>query len=196
LPGAACFVLTSSYPNPPQLREAWVAPNSSYAISGLTFVSGEPKARAEAWRALLAPGVETTPIAGGFALPLAPHRLRWLTPAAYQAQFGQPWQPAPHPLGELALVHLLAEDLGRFESCLEAANRRVLRLADELLVPAGLHDGFASLVTQRPAAPWLAERMVLSGERLELHRVATTNRVEPDSYACWQGREAWQGDQR
>lgn len=56
LPGAVCFALSSRFPNARMRRQAWVAPNGSYAISGLSFVSEDPVLHASRWHAVLEQG--------------------------------------------------------------------------------------------------------------------------------------------
>jgi len=170
LPGAACFALTSYHPDPPQRREVWVAPNGSHALAGVSFVTGDPEARAAAWRRFLAPEAALRSDEGASHLHLGPHHLSWLTPDAYRQRYGKAWQPTPHALGELALTHLLAEDLGLFERGLAAAGWRVTRSADALQVAPHPEGGFAFSVTEYPADARLAERVAVTGERLELMR--------------------------
>lgn len=169
LTGAACFALTSFYPDAPMRREAWVAPGSAFAVSGVSFVCDDPTARAAAWRDLLAPETALEARDGGCELLLSPHRLTWLTPDAYRQLYGRPWQPAPHPHGELALVHLLAEDLTWFETTLANAEWRVAHLPDGTRYVTAAR-GVSFLVRQASAEAWLEARTALTGERLELHR--------------------------
>lgn len=90
LPGASCFVLTSFYPNPPLRCEAWVAPNSAFSVSGVSFVCADPVARGSAWRDVLAPEAALAVRDGGCELFLPPHYLSWLIPDAYHKLYGQP----------------------------------------------------------------------------------------------------------
>lgn len=171
LPGVNCFALTLFYPNPVMRRQAWVSPNSAFAISGLTFVCDDPAVHGAAWRNFLAPESALAEVDGGSELRFGPHHFTWLTPDAYGRRYAQPWLPAPHPHGELAIVQLLAEDLALFETSLAKAGWRVARSGDETLeVAASAATGVSFLVRESSAERWLAERKALTGERLELHR--------------------------
>lgn len=172
LPGAACFVLRSFSPKAPMRREAWVAPDSAFAISGVTFVSSDPEARGPAWRDLLTPEGALRVGDESCGLRLAPHHLTWLTPGAYEQRYGRAWRPAPHALGELAAVHLLAEDLPLFKSSLREAGWRVVRLEDGTC-RVNAERGVSFLVREGAAAGWLEARTALTGEQLELHRAAS-----------------------
>lgn len=172
LPGASCFALTSFYPNAPMRREAWVAPNSAFAVSGVTFVCADPAARGAVWRDFLAPEAALTGQDGRCEMRFAPHQFTWLTPEAYERLYAQPWQLAPHPRGELAFVHLLAEDPSLFETTLTSAGWRATRL-DESTLEIAADTGVSFLVQAGSADAWLAERTALTGETLELHRAAT-----------------------
>ena len=169
LPGVLCFALTYHFPARP--RQVPVAPNPAYAVCGVTFVADAPDRRARQWRALLAPGAALGGRRPGFAL--GPHTLRWLTAAQFERDFERGWQVAPHPYGELAVVHVLAERLERAEAWLRRAGLPVRRLDRPAAEPTLLcgptpSDGFLLAMTQRPAAQWAAERRSTTGEELEV----------------------------
>jgi hypothetical protein len=172
LPGAACFVLT--YHNRPkdEVRQIKIGPNTIYAISGVTFVTSEPEARATRWRDLLAPGEPVYQSGAGFHVGIGAHQARWITPEVYQSSYGLTWLPFAYPIGELGLLHLLASDLRVAKIMLEQAGRRTfpvpVRGEEELLIAPDARDGFSFIIRQRPVEVWLAERMVRTGEKLKL----------------------------
>lgn len=166
--GAECFVLTYHKPRPESgLR---IAPNTTYAIDGDTFVTAQPDERARAWGRLLAPDAPLQDDGDTCSLRLGPHRGVWMTPAAFERRYGVRWQPSPHPSGELAVLHLLAEHLATAEAMLSGAGRVVSRLADPrtgqptLFVAPDPSDGFAFLLSERPSSEWLAERTARFGD--------------------------------
>jgi hypothetical protein len=172
LPGVYSFALTYHARPRDAVKQVKIAPNSIYAIAGVTLVTPEPAARAACWRDLLAPGEPVTPTDIGFEVQIGPHLARWVTPAAYQAAYGLDWTPPPHPCGELALLHLLATDLSKAQAMLEAAGRRIDAISvaghSELLVTPDERDGFAFLIRQQPAETWLEDRLRRTGEKLTL----------------------------
>jgi hypothetical protein len=168
--GALCFVLTSHFPA--HLRTVRGPANSVYAVSGITFVSENPEQRAGRWRDVLAP--ETPLLDGQNGFILGPHTLTWLTPAQLARDVGLSWDPASHPFGEIAVLHLPAEDLDRAESGLQRLGVRVTRLrglnthGSALLVGPGDRDGLVLAITRYPAARWSEERRARTGEELTL----------------------------
>ena len=85
LPGASCFVLTYHSRTRDSFRNIQIAPNSTYAISGVTFVSPDAKSRSITWRDLLAPGEKISRHRDEYKIRIGPHRARWITPQAYNA---------------------------------------------------------------------------------------------------------------
>ncbi|MBA2319337.1 MAG: hypothetical protein H0V93_16395 [Euzebyales bacterium] len=170
LPGAACFALTSFYPDAPLRRQVWVAPNSVFALSGVTLVADEPAGRAHAWRDLLLPGAAVEVEEDRARLRIPPHEVEWLTPAAFARTCDRPLS-AGSGEWEVALLHLLAEDLLRFEDLAVGGGREVRALMDgRLLVEPHPDDGCTFTVAQRSASGWLADRRSACGEALEIHR--------------------------
>jgi hypothetical protein len=182
LPGASCFVLTYHLRPRDQVMEIKIAPNSVYAISGVTLVSAEPEARAACWRDLLAPGEPVLQTESGFQVWIGAHWARWMTAGDYEASYGLNWSPnllagpnlvgAPHPIGEMAILHLLASDLGIARSTLEQAGRKTTAVPvgreDGLLVAPDARDGFVFVLRQQPPETWLRERVERTGEKLRL----------------------------
>ncbi len=176
LPGAGCFVLTyhsradSSYAK----GTARIAPNTIYAIDGVTFVATEAGERAKRWRDLLAPDAAIEPRGSSASVLIGPHRATWMTPDDYHASFLRTWTPAPHKYGELAVFHLLASDLGVARDMLERAGRQVIAAPDtesgqeRLLVPPDPRDGLFFEVRECPPEEWQRKRMAQTGEQIEL----------------------------
>jgi hypothetical protein len=172
LPGAFCFALTYHARPRDAVRQIRIAPNTIYAVCGVTFVAAGPKERATHWRDLLAPEQPVSRSESGFAIWIGPHQATWLTPKAYEAAYGLPWAPASHSAGELAHLHLLASDLRRAKRMMEQAGRQPTPIVasgeERLLVAPDPRDGFAFVIQQQPVELWLQERMVRTGEKLEL----------------------------
>ncbi len=172
--GVFLFALTYHGRHTDAVRKVQVAPNTTYAIEGVTFVSDSPRERAQRWRDLLAPD-ETVQEQENFAeVRTAPHFARWLTPLHYQEYLGLSYKEPPHLYSDMSVIHLLAEDLNKAEELIAGAGRDVSRLPDAasgldtLYIYPDPRDGFTFAITQRPAQEWLAERTALTGEKLEL----------------------------
>lgn len=171
LPGASCFVLT--YHNRPQGEEKNIKihPNTIFAISGVTFVSKEPKARAMCWRKLLAPGEQVVQSELGFEVFIGPHRALWMTPDTYHSTYGLDWIPAPHAFGELAVLHLLASTIETAKKMIEQSEKQVLPIEvedhEEFLITSDVRDGFIFCLRQQSPEKWLQERMARTGEKLK-----------------------------
>lgn len=172
--GALCFGLTYHTAPKDAVRKVKIAPNTTYATSGITFVSDEAEARAMSWRDLLAPDAVVSERDGGYQVVVKPHTLRWITPLDYQENYGLSYKPSPHPFGEMAVINVLATDLDVAEEYLAALDRRVSLIPDKatgkdtLLVPPDERDGFALVIAERPAEEWIEGRVAATGERLEL----------------------------
>jgi hypothetical protein len=166
--GAECFVLMyHSFRNQGKLR---IAANTTYAVAGATFVTLQPAERARAWGRLLAPDQPIQGEGENCSVRLGPHVGTWMTPERYQQVYGQEWEPAPHAVGEFAVLHLLAERLETAEHLLRQTGRTVTQLQGSDDAPASLFvapdpsDGFAFVLTERPANEWLAERTARFGD--------------------------------
>jgi len=152
LPGASCFALTYHVSRSPET----IAPNSTYAIAGVTFVSSSAKEHASAWRDLLAPGASIDSSHDAHQVAIGPHIAQWMEPGQYQRRYGRAFDPAPHRFGELALLHVLATDLKRVDSALVGSGREVIPIdptsgdGPGLFVPPDPQDGFSFLVTEQP----------------------------------------------
>ena len=172
LPGIWCFALTYHLRPKDKVTVVRPAPNTIYAISGATFITTEPEARATSWRDLLAPAEGIDRPGTGLEVRIGAHRVTWMTPEEYQAAHGLDWALSPHPQGELAVLHLLASDLDSVHRMLEQGRRRTSPVSvdgeDGLLIAPDVRDGFAFLVRQRPIENWLQERIGRTGERLQL----------------------------
>jgi hypothetical protein len=152
LPGAQCFALTYHRPRQPGV----IAPNSTYAIAGATFVSSAPDAHALAWRDLLAPGAAIDRSNESHQITIGSHVASWIAPAQYEREYGRPWQPAPHRFGELAILHVLATDLERASAAVVGAGRDVVPVprgsggGRSIFLPPSPRDGFSFVVSERP----------------------------------------------
>ncbi|MCK7485404.1 MAG: hypothetical protein MZU97_07475 [Bacillus subtilis] len=124
------------------------------------------------WRNVLAPNEQVIPSTTGFDVQVGPHWVSWMSPDAYRAAFERQWEPAPHPHGELAVLHLLATDLQTVKRMLESAGRQVRKISNNgrevLFVEPDPRDGFAFAVREQPAETWLRERTDRTGEKIEI----------------------------
>ncbi|MDQ5823036.1 MAG: VOC family protein [Chloroflexota bacterium] len=176
--GVVLFALTYHSRRNDDVRKVQVTPNTTYAIEGVTFVSDSPRERAQRWRDLLAPGEEVREEENFAEVRTGPHFARWLTPLHYQEYLGLSYKEPPHSYAEMAVIHLLAEDLEKAEELIATSGRDVSRLPDAasgldtLYIYPDPRDGFTFAITQRPTEEWLAERTALTGEKLELTRNA------------------------
>jgi hypothetical protein len=167
--GAECFVLTY-HQRRRSLDGLRIAPNTTYAVAGVVFVTPYPAKRANAWSRLLAPDEPLQDGNDTCSVRLGPHVGTWVTPARFEQTYGRHWEPSPHGVGEFAALHLLAERLETAEGMLEKAGRSVTRLQGSAGTPAALFvapdpsDGFAFVLTERPASEWLAERTAQFGD--------------------------------
>jgi hypothetical protein len=172
LPGVDCFALTYHARPKDKVRQIKIAPNTIFAVSGVTFVAAVPESRATSWRDLLAPEQQVNRSAISFDVWIGPHHAMWMTPEAYEAAYGLKWVQCPHPAGELAIIHLLASDLGITKSMMEKSAKRIFPISvkgeEALLVAPDPRDGFSFLIRQLPAEEWLQERIARTGENLEL----------------------------
>lgn len=168
-PGTKCFALTYMTRDTNSVR---IAPNTIYAVSGVTFVSHAPEEHARRWQELLAPGAPVVYENGRYVVTIGPHLAQWITPERYQRDFGRVWQRSSHPFGALAVFHLLAENLDRVSQMLTKADwNYTWRSAAQdgqrtLLLSPNPADGCMFAVTTRPCAEWLKERTAQTGEHL------------------------------
>ncbi len=172
LPGASCFALTYHTRPKGEEKSIIIHPNTIYAISGVTFVSKEPEARAVRWRDLLAPGEQVTQSELGFGVFIEPHQALWMTPDTYQAAYGLDWMPAPYSIGELAVLHLFASNLERAKKMTEQSGRRVflkeMEGHEELVIAPDARDGFVFSIRQQPVETWSQERTARTGEKFKI----------------------------
>lgn len=130
--GVGLFVLE----RPASRKKAPPSPNGVEAFAGVTFVCENPDERSTAWSKLF----ERSSAAG--EMRLGPHSLRWITARTYAERYGRAWEPASHPLGEVAVVHLETVSLDTTAEALEALGRTLSRTKDGILVHPDLRDGF------------------------------------------------------
>lgn len=165
--GTMCFILMYHRLGPP--REIVIAANTTYALAGVTFVTTDPVARAQAWGRLLAPAAALLRENGACTLDLGSHLADFLTPAEYERRYGQHRTPAPHAYGELAALHLFAEEVATAGAKLAGAGREVRQVSQgQLYVAPDRRDGIAFVLSERPASDWIAWRSALTGEQLAL----------------------------
>ena len=172
LPGASAFALTYHRRKKGDVTKTRIHPNSIFALSKVTFVSPNPNERAARWRDLLAPDEQVTASAASFDVHIGPHQASWMSPDAYQSVYQRQWMPAPHPFGEIAILHLLASDLQKVKSMLGNAGLQTINFTDSgreaLFVEPDPRDGFAFAVEEASVNAWLQQRTQRTGERIEI----------------------------
>jgi len=170
--GAWCFVLTYHRRSKDKATEITIGPNTIYAISGLTFVAPEPEVRATSWRDLLAPEEAVKPLSHGYCVQIGAHRAAWMKADHFTATYGLDWVPFPQPVGEVAMLHMLASDLSAAKTTLEQSGRQtstvIVGVEEALLVAPDPRDGLVFTVQQQPVEEWLQERKAKTGETLEV----------------------------
>lgn len=166
LPGAETFLIQYHRKRRESATNVRPAANSIYGIAGVTLVTADPQSRATRWRDLLAPEASVDSSEVGFAVDIGPHRATWMAPDAYREFYDKAWQPATHDRGEIALLHLLAEDLATVRARMRAGGRIASDLTDGLLIEPDPVDGFAFAVSQLPVDEWIQRRTARTGETL------------------------------
>ncbi len=160
LPGVDAFALTSFYaPTPPTRREVWVAPNSTFALEGMTLVSITAEADARRWQEFLTPDESVRLDGPGYVLDVGPHRLTWLAPADYEDRYGWAWTPGSGGAGALAALELLALDVDEVAARARRVGRPARRLPDGgLALEPSAYDGFHFVVRAGDLLDWVRRR--------------------------------------
>lgn len=173
LPGVDAFALTSYYrPVPPTRRQVWVAPNSSFGLAGITFVSTTPDADARQWQQVLAPLEQVREVDGGFELLVGPHRLTWLSPLNHEQRYGLAWAADPNGADAIGALELLALDPQAVLDRAGAAGRPVRRLFDGgLLLEPSAYDGYRLVIRHGDLDGWVSWRTERLGTEHEVLRM-------------------------
>lgn len=167
LPGVGSFALMYHSTVPGQERRMQIAPNSVYALEGLTMISDEPETKATQWRDLLAPGATIQQQDGVHSFMVGAHTVHWMMPDVFRQCYGLEWTEAPHGQGAIAVLHLLVSDLSKAEAMLGAKRIQVSDTdTPYLTIPANSQDGLAFILREYPAEQWRAERMAKTGEKI------------------------------
>jgi len=176
LPGIHTFALSYLSRKPQstdRFKEISVAPNGIYGIFGITFVTEQPKFRARQWQQILAPDQELVETETFVQLMIGAHTLYWITPAIYGQIYEEPWIPASHAFGELAILHLLSNNLEQTRIFFEKVKRECKEITgllkkQYLYLPKMANDGFRFEIAEKPADNWLHERTTITGESLRI----------------------------
>lgn len=174
LPGLSAFAITYHLNTPTsEVRHVRPAANTVYAVEGLTFASETPAKHAAQWQSLLNPSGSVGENNGVYEVDIPPHTAWWLSPTAFQERYGVEYSPAPHRFGEIAAVHLLAENLPAAASRLgEYALHQTNPATNEPLLvvsPIG-NDGVTYIIREYPIDQWHTERTRLTGENIILRQ--------------------------
>jgi hypothetical protein len=171
LPGASCFAITYHTTASGQARGVQRAPNTTYAVEGITFVSTAPQEAARCWQTLLNPEDTLTMEQDVYTVMAPPHRIWWMHPQRFQEGYGVAWTPPPHQHGHLAAIHVLAENL---DVAAEMLGPRVQSHVqnphqDELLIISPTsEDGVTFIIRQYPIEQWRRERSRTTSENIVL----------------------------
>ncbi len=162
LAGCWTFVLTYITRKWEKTRKIKVGKNTTYAISGITFVTRNPKQRAMQWKKLLAPmkkSKNAKPIRSRFSL--GPHDLSWVTPGVFKKKYGYSHKIPKGKngkYGEIALIHLLAEDIKKAYKKLRTGGFKVKWIRERLFVFPMKTDGFTFLIEEKKISKWKKEQ--------------------------------------
>lgn len=181
LPGARSFALTYHGEDRDKAREVQVAPNTVYALEGLTFVCATPEISATRWRDLLAPSGTIQQNEGVCTITIGAHTLHWMTPEHYRSCYSLPWVESPQGCGDIGALHLLVSDAGQAERMLGAEVRRIKNASGNgqfLVIPPDTHDGLTFIIREYPIETWRSERMARTSEKL---MVQATERSAPNA---------------
>lgn len=165
LPGVSSFALMYHGVPPDYVRKVTVAPNTVYAVEGVTFVSTTPNVDAVYWRDLLAPDAALEADDGVHSVVIGPHVARWMRPEAYTERYRVAWSDTPHAYGKLAALHLLAADINTAAQKLGGGFKR---LDDLLVMPPDPRDGCTFTLREYPVERWRDERMARTGENIRV----------------------------
>jgi hypothetical protein len=167
LPGISGFAITYHSTVEGQARHIKVAPNSIYALEGLTLVSATPERNAAKWRDLLVPDTAIQDHDGVFTITVSAHKIHWITPEQYRTRYGLVWLQAPHDSGDIAALHLLASDIDKATTML-GKGAGPSHDPQVLVIPPDPCDGLTFMIREYPVERWVNERMALTGERIEV----------------------------
>lgn len=145
LRGASCYILEVADPTPVR------GENGMCGLAGITLVSEEASERVAQWRAFF--GLDDADSSDTHTVRVGAHAIRWLQPAEFERTYGEVWQPARHPLGEIAILDVISDDVARTREYLSRADRSWTEIENGLLIPPFEEDGLRFAVRARaPAA--------------------------------------------
>lgn len=174
LPGVSAFAITY-HMNTPAYEVRYVRPatNTTYAVEGLTFVSPTPHENATRWQTLLNPAAPIIEEQQVYQVAIPPHTACWMSPQTFQERYGLEYTSSPHAFGDLAAIHLFAENLETAADRLgEYATPQTHPVTHEPLLvvsPIG-NDGVTFIIREYPIEKWLTERTNLTGEKIILRQ--------------------------
>ena len=170
LPGAWTFALTYELrKNQRKARKLTIGRNTLFAVAGLTFVTKYPRQRVSTWKKFLATSTLKKITTDRYQLIFGPHRLEWMTPNAYEEEYGLKieMRRGHQEIRELTLIHLFAESLLKAKLILRKNKFNVRSDKDRLLIGPQKNDGFCFSVTEKKVKNWLQERSQF-GQRFTL----------------------------
>jgi hypothetical protein len=169
LPGVQSFVLTYHNGAEDSVRQVPVAPNTIYALEGMTLVCTTPKKDATRWRDLLAPSATIQQNEGVYSIIMGAHTVHWIAPEQYRALYNLTWIEPPHRFGGIAALHLLASNLDQAEALLGTGVKHIRNAATGhqfLMMEPNAHDGLMFTIREYPIESWRLERTSRTAERL------------------------------
>lgn len=169
LPGARCFANAYHNTANSQARSVQRAPNTAYAVEGITFVSSMPQEIAQYWQKLLNPDQEVTTEQNAYSVKVSSHTIWWMSAEAFHERYDIEWIPAPHRYGDLATIHLLAENLDVAATRLRQRGRKYVseaRKEEILIVSPTDDDGVTFMIREYPMERWRVERSRVTGENI------------------------------
>ncbi len=174
LPGASAFAITYHLNTPAsEVRHVRPAANTTYAVEGLTFVSNTPQENAARWQSLINPAARVYEAEQAYRVSTPPHAAWWMSPTVFQERYHVEYTPSPHRYGDIAAIHLLAEDLAAAAARLEqyAVPQTDPITQENLLVvsPIG-NDGVTFIIREYPIERWQTERTHITGEQIVIRQ--------------------------
>lgn len=125
LPGVTSFALTYHHGPDDKPRQVQIAPNTIYALEGMTLVCATPQTNATRWRDLLAPTTTVRQDEGVYTITIGAHTVHWMTPEQYRIFYNLNWVEPLHGFGDIGALHLLVSDADKAEAMLGADVRRI-----------------------------------------------------------------------
>lgn len=133
------------------------AANTTYAVEGISMVSAAPADAARRRQTLLNADAALTADEDVYTVSVPPHTIWWLTPEGFHARYGVRWSSTSNRAGQIAAIHVLAEDLDVAATSLaHGADTDVVTVRNDarlVVAPTG-EDGVLLIIRAYPLEQW------------------------------------------